>query len=173
MIIKEATLKIIRTRRHGYSYSMSLLNALHTEEDMLSRHFRMLWLREDPASFKGNRQDASGVSKILEWYKIFHVCSNTMLSKLFWKIISTYNSVLIQSITQGRSKKLVLLAIFSKKLDILSFHVALHPYILSLRASQVVLVVKNLPASAGDIRDVDLIPGLGRSPGVGNGNPLQ
>ena len=37
----------------------------------------------------------------------------------------------------------------------------------------VVLVVKNLPASAGDIRDLCLIPGLGRSPGDGNGNPLQ
>ena len=34
-------------------------------------------------------------------------------------------------------------------------------------------MVKNLPASAGDARDVGLIPGLGRSPGVGNGNPLQ
>ena len=32
------------------------------------------------------------------------------------------------------------------------------------------LVVKNLPASAGDIRDVDLIPGSGRSPGGGHGN---
>jgi len=34
-------------------------------------------------------------------------------------------------------------------------------------------VVKNLPANAGDSRDVDSIPGLGRSPGEGNGNPLQ
>ena len=34
-------------------------------------------------------------------------------------------------------------------------------------------VVKNLPASAGDGRDMVLIPGLGTSPGVGNGNPLQ
>ena len=34
-------------------------------------------------------------------------------------------------------------------------------------------VVKNLPASAGDNRDVGLIPGSGRPPGVGNGNPLQ
>ena len=34
--------------------------------------------------------------------------------------------------------------------------------------SQVVLVVKNLPANAGDIRDMGLIPGLGKSPGVGN-----
>ena len=35
------------------------------------------------------------------------------------------------------------------------------------------LVVKNLPANAGDIRDVSLIPGWGRSPGGGHGNPLQ
>ena len=34
-------------------------------------------------------------------------------------------------------------------------------------------VVKNLPAHAGDARDMGLIPGSGRSPGVGNGNPLQ
>ena len=36
-------------------------------------------------------------------------------------------------------------------------------------ASQVALVVKNLSANAGDIRDRGLIPGLGRSPGGGNG----
>ena len=39
--------------------------------------------------------------------------------------------------------------------------------------SQVVLVVKNPPANAGDIRDIGLIPELGRSPGGGHGNPLQ
>ena len=36
-----------------------------------------------------------------------------------------------------------------------------------------VLVVKNPLANAGDIRDVGLTPGLGRSPGGGNGNPSQ
>ena len=36
-----------------------------------------------------------------------------------------------------------------------------------------VLVVKNLPANMGDIRDSGLIPGLGRSPGGGHGNALQ
>ena len=40
-------------------------------------------------------------------------------------------------------------------------------------ASQVVLVVKNLPASAGDARDAGLIPGLQRSPAGRNGNTLQ
>ena len=39
--------------------------------------------------------------------------------------------------------------------------------------SLVAQMVKNLPANAGDAGDVDLIPGLGRSPGEGNGNPLQ
>ena len=34
-------------------------------------------------------------------------------------------------------------------------------------------VVKNLPANAGDSRDMGSIPGWGRSPGVGNDNPLQ
>ena len=34
-------------------------------------------------------------------------------------------------------------------------------------------MVKNLPANAGDARDVSSISVLGRSPGAGNGNPLQ
>ena len=40
-------------------------------------------------------------------------------------------------------------------------------------ASQVALMVKNLLANAGDIRDLGLIPGSGRSPGVRHGNPLH
>ena len=40
-------------------------------------------------------------------------------------------------------------------------------------ASHAALVVKNSPVNAGDIRDVSVIPGLGGSPGVGNGNPRQ
>ena len=41
------------------------------------------------------------------------------------------------------------------------------------RASQVALVVKNPSAKAGDIRDSGSIPGSGRPPGGGHGNPLQ
>jgi len=40
-------------------------------------------------------------------------------------------------------------------------------------AFQVALVVRNLPANSGDIRDVSSIPGSGRSPGGGHSNPLQ
>ena len=39
--------------------------------------------------------------------------------------------------------------------------------------SQVALVVKNLPANAGDLRDVDSIPASGRSSGGGHGNVVQ
>ena len=42
-----------------------------------------------------------------------------------------------------------------------------------MRASQVALMVKNPTANAGDTREADSIPGLGRSPGGGNGNPRQ
>ena len=42
-----------------------------------------------------------------------------------------------------------------------------------IRASQVVLVVKNQPANEGDVKDAGSIPGLGSSPGRGHGDPLQ
>ena len=54
---------------------------------------------------------------------------------------------------------------------------ALHLFFLIPRkqywASQVALVIKNLPASAGDIRVMGLIRGLGISSGGGHGNTLQ
>ena len=51
-------------------------------------------------------------------------------------------------------------------------HTDTQTYIIYM-ASQVMLVVKNLPANARDLRDMDLIPGSGRYPGGGNGNPPQ
>jgi len=44
---------------------------------------------------------------------------------------------------------------------------------LTREGHMVVLVVKNLPASAGDLRNAASIPALGRAPGGGHGNPLQ
>ena len=41
------------------------------------------------------------------------------------------------------------------------------------QASPVAQLVKNLPANAGDVRDMGSIPGVGRSSGEGNGKPLQ
>ena len=41
------------------------------------------------------------------------------------------------------------------------------------RASQVALVIKNLPENEADARDTNSVPGLGRSPGGRHGNPLQ
>ena len=50
---------------------------------------------------------------------------------------------------------------------------SLHSCYEPIRASQLVLVIKNLPANAGDRKDAGSIPGLGGSSGVGHGNPLQ
>ena len=44
---------------------------------------------------------------------------------------------------------------------------------LTMNICQLALVVKNPPADSGDVRDLDLIPGLGRCSGGGHGNPLQ
>ena len=50
----------------------------------------------------------------------------------------------------------------------------LHRIILQIiRASQVALVVKSLPANELDVRDMGSVPRLGRSPGGGQSNPLQ
>ena len=46
-------------------------------------------------------------------------------------------------------------------------------YLSDQRASQVALVVKNLAASAGDVRNAGLIPGSGRSPRGGHSNTFQ
>ena len=50
-------------------------------------------------------------------------------------------------------------------------HIHTHTHINGV--SQVVLVVKNLPANAGDVRDMSLILGSEGSPGGGRGNPFQ
>ena len=56
---------------------------------------------------------------------------------------------------------------------ILLFFTFLMILLISFGACQVVLVIKNLSVSVGDIRDPGSIPGLGKSSGGGNGNPLQ
>ena len=54
-----------------------------------------------------------------------------------------------------------------------TYHRNINSFMVSIWASQVALVVKNLPANTGDIRDAGSIPGLGRSPGEGSDNSLQ
>ena len=51
--------------------------------------------------------------------------------------------------------------------------ICLYTWIYSLLGFPRGSVVKNLPANRGDIRDVGSVPGSGRSPGGGHGNPLQ
>ena len=45
--------------------------------------------------------------------------------------------------------------------------------LLTIRGFPGGMMAKNLPANAGDAKDAGLMPELGRSPGEGNGNPLQ
>ena len=53
------------------------------------------------------------------------------------------------------------------------FRTRIFAWVLGYRASQVALVVKNLPASARDVRNADSIPGSERAPGRRHGNPFQ
>ena len=53
------------------------------------------------------------------------------------------------------------------------FFTALSSVLNSWLLFQVAKLVKSPPANAGDTRDMGSIPGSGRSPGVGNGNPFQ
>ena len=70
----------------------------------------------------------------------------------------------VHGISQARTLEWVVIS-FSRDLS--------NPGIELTVPSQVALVVKNLPANAGDKRDLSSIPGLGRSSGGGHGNPLQ
>ena len=65
---------------------------------------------------------------------------------------------------RGYFKKSADVSVWEKKLNcpLLHFH----------KASQVMLVVKNLPAIAGEVRDMGLIPGSGKSLGRGHSNQL-
>ena len=69
----------------------------------------------------------------------------------------------------GNSFQIYFLKQFSKVMIV----VILYLNAVSLRASQVALVVENPSANAGDIRDRGSIPGSGRSSGGGHGNPFQ
>ena len=79
------------------------------------------------------------------------------------------------SVFRSRSTLSISCFIYLKE-DRLSYSITILPpkaLKVSFGAPQVVLLVKNLPANAGDIRDTDSIPGLGRSPRRGHGDPLQ
>ena len=69
------------------------------------------------------------------------------------------------------SKVAMLPGAFPRKTEILLEF--LLPFVYRKKGFPDGLGVKNLPANAGDIRNTGLIPGSGRSPGEGNGNPLQ
>ena len=73
--------------------------------------------------------------------------------------------------SQREERLLILVSISVNVLD--KRHLLKHLDCGKLRSSQVVPLVKNPSANAGGISDAGLIPGLGRSPEGGHGNPLQ
>ena len=80
-------------------------------------------------------------------------------SRLEPRLISVQNLLLSRSNCLGQVTGLLCASTpFSKKVD-----KRMMPANKGVRSSQVVLVVKNLPASAGSLRDAGLIPGLGRA----------
>ena len=91
---------------------------------------------------------------------LFHPCMSCSLYHILESfIISTYSTILLF-------------------LKVVLFFILWWQYIYLksnqlIGTSQVAPVVKNPPANAGDTRDVNSIPGPGRSPGEGCGNPLQ
>jgi hypothetical protein len=85
---------------------------------------------------------------------------------------STVKSMTHLSNTKLFSISIILDCIFLK--EIISFHLSSADALTThSSASQVVPVVKNPPANSRDIRDMGSVTGLGRSPGVGHGNPFQ
>ena len=82
-----------------------------------------------------------------------------------YSLAITINS--IWSIISSYERKNICAAIYQEK------KIALEYDFVSMWPSQVALVVKNPSANAGDMRDMGLIPGSGRSPEEGHGNPLQ
>ena len=92
-----------------------------------------------------------------EWF--IHICNNYISScrlraQECWSLISSSKSYF---------------EIFS----LLLFYMGFYRLIALCWASQVALMVENLPANSRDREDTSLIPGSGRSPGGGHGNPLQ
>ena len=79
-----------------------------------------------------------------------------------------YNVVLVSAVQQSDLVIHIYSFFFRTFFSIMVYH-----WILSIGASQMAPVVKNLPARAGDVRDVGSVPGSGRFPEEGHGNPLQ
>ena len=102
----------------------------------------------------------NGASHVAQWYRI---CLPMQETQEMW----------VQSHLWWTKPEILLICPFTEKCLmalVVYFCVGYSSNVL-LWASQVPLVVKNPPGNAGDARDVGLIPGLGRSPGEGNGCP--
>ena len=114
--------------------------------------------------FSGFLSGPLGGSRQLE-YAIVQWLSHIRLLAIPWTVAC--QASLPFTISQG------LLKLISIESVMLSRHLILCCPLVSSDNTTVARVVKNLPANAGDTKDAGLIHGSGRSPGVGNGNPLH
>ena len=115
-----------------------------------------IWLRE-PVTF------AAAVTR--------YGLSDYWVQKL-WYLIACGGHLkfpIISFLVCGLSKAEIVCHVFQLSI----FSSSLFSLVYGQRTFQVTVVVKNPPASAGDARDTGSVPGSGRSPGIGNGNPLQ
>ena len=92
------------------------------------------------------------------------------ISKLLKMKLPNLNSPCFRSILAPQNRHFLDLSLSKCVNYVRSLNISF--FLLTL-ASQVLLVVKNLPANAEDVRDMGAIHGSGRYPGEDNGNPLQ
>ena len=107
---------------------------------------------------------------MVQWLRLCTSNAGGMGSIPVWKLSSL---LLLQFFSLMFGILLLLFEFLVCFLACLGFFLFLCLFLIEIRASQEALVVKNLPANAGDTRDVGSVPGRGRSPGGGNGYPLQ
>ena len=125
----------------------------------ITKEVQNLFIKNQKARFIKDLNKRKGI--LWSWIGRFHF-------KMARDWICVYCvSFIANSLPTESSGKPIKMALFLQFLYIY-IYIQCNPW-----ASQVALVVKNLDINTGDIRDTGLIPGLGRSPGEGHGNPLQ
>ena len=96
-----------------------------------------------------------------------HTCSSSYLRLI--SLTSFYTAFLP---TSPKDQLNQLLPVLQLQVFFLYWLISINTYTYS-GASQVALVVKDPPTNAGNVRDAGSMPGSGRAPGGGHGNPLQ
>ena len=129
----------------------------------------ILW---ENCSKGGNVNHSESLKKqIRRWY---HWVCKSPSDRICWKKWKNNSSSRAEMGQLGATGQIWFTACFIKKMFLWSSHTHVVWGCFCIIATDLrALVVRNLPASAGDIRGTSSIPASGRSPGGGHGNPLQ